>query len=92
MNQTEVVWYEAKCLDNGFRAILDGDYFKHCDSVEATRQALDRHMAEFGKKRQYIICRTTYRTVHDENGLFVRSEDICEAIEIYPMTDYRSEV
>ena len=84
MNQTEVVWYEAKCLDNGFRAILDGDYFKHCDSVEATRQALDRHMAEFGKNRQYIICRTTYRTFHDENGRFVRSEDICEAVEIYP--------
>lgn len=84
MSQTESIWFEAKYLDNGFRAILDGDYFKICHSVEETREALDRHMAELSKNRQYIICRTTYRTITDENGLFVRSENITEAVEIYP--------
>ena len=84
MKQEECIWYEAKIVGSGFRAILDGDYFKHCESIEETKEALDRHMAEFGTDRQYIICKTTYRTVHDENGRFVRSEDICEAVEIYP--------
>lgn len=81
---TESVWYESKDLTGTYRQILDGDYFKNCDSVSEMKEALNRHAKEFHTEgTTYIICKVTYRKYLDEEGRFERLEEITEAVEEY---------
>ena len=85
MNQTESLWFEARSLDGIYKPIFDGDYFKTCESVEETREALDRHIEQFHKEDAvYLICKVTHRTFCDESGAMVRKESILETVERYP--------
>ena len=80
----EYDWYIARSLEDGFVACLDtGRVSNSCFSMDEIHEALDRHFQKWGVK-PYQICGVTYNKTYDENGRFVRSEEICEAIEIYP--------
>lgn len=85
MKQIEIIWFEARSLDGVYRPIFDGDYFKTCESVEETREALDRHIQQSHKEGEvYLICKVTYRTFHDETGKMIKKESILETVEQYP--------
>lgn len=85
MKQIESIWFEARSLDGVYRPIFDGDYFKTCESVEETREALDRHIQQFHKEGEvYLICKITHRTFHDETGKMIKKESILETVEKYP--------
>jgi hypothetical protein len=85
VKQEESIWFEARSLDGVYKKLLDGDYFKTCDSVEETRQALDRHIQEFHREGEvFSICKVTYRKFFDETGRMIKKEEITEAVEQYP--------
>ena len=87
MKTTENTWYCAKVIDESLYGALCDTCFKGNRSVfltiEETKDAIDEHMKEWGKK-EYYICQTTYRKIFDDDGRFVKMENICEAIETYP--------
>lgn len=80
----ESCWYESRDETGTYRQILDGDYFKNCDSIDEMKEALNRHAKEFNKQgATYIICKVFYRTLYAENGHFLRRQEITEAVEEY---------
>ena len=71
--------FKAMSLDGVNNINLDGRFFAVYESVEAVKAAIDR----FSRKGPYLICKETNKRVFDANGIFVRSESVTEAVEVY---------
>ena len=85
MKRTESDWYEVMNLDgNGY---LDMRYYTNDNSLEGARYAIDtanQRAVKLGyRAEQFLIVHTEFYKYTDD-GRFVKSERLTQAIEVYP--------
>ena len=76
------VFYKARRASNqAFTLLIDRNRASYmADTLEEARRAVD----EFGDGDRFILTRTTVETITDDDGNFLRREEIEEAVECYP--------